>query len=117
MARNPTFDALSHAVCVAEGLENLAEAGKRFSRKAEKVLKPRGKHSPRIRESITEVSASLDVIEYQVVHMARPTTAVVARNFSSRRRAYVYISEMLACGTIRNGDCVSITTCTKVNFK
>lgn len=90
MARNPTFDAL---------------------------IKPRGKHSPRIRESITEVSSSLDVVEYQVVHMARPTTAVVTRTFSSRRRAYVYISEMLACGTIRNGDCVFINTYTKVNFK
>lgn len=117
MSFKPTLEDIRTAMCFAESLEKPAESGRSLSRKAEKVLKPSGKHSPRIRESITEVSASLDVHEYQVVHMARPTTAVVLRTFSSRRRAYVYISEMLACGTIRNCDCVSITTYTKVNFK
>lgn len=81
------------------------------------LVKPSGKSSRRIRESIDEVSGSIDVVAYEVTHFQRPSCALVTRSFSSRRRAYVYIAEMLALGIIRNGDPVSISTETIVNFK
>lgn len=81
-----------------------------------RVYKPRGKHSPRVRESIIEVSGTLKVVSYCVTHFERPTCAIVQKYFSSRRRAYIYISEMLSLGVIREGDFVDISTETIVKF-
>lgn len=81
------------------------------------LIKPSGRHSRRIRESITEVCGTLRVTGYVVTHFERPTCAIVHKSFSSRRRAYVYISEMLSLGVIREGDFVDISTETIVEFK
>lgn len=83
---------------------------------SDKVYKPRGKHSPRVRESITEVCGTLRVTGYVVTHFERPTCAIVQKSFSTRRRAYIYISEMLSLGVIRDGDFVDISTETIVKF-
>lgn len=87
------------------------------SRSHESLRKPSGRHSRRIRESIIEVCGTLRVTGYVVTHFERPTCAIVQKSFSSRRRAYVYISEMLSLGVIREGDFVDISTETIVEFK
>lgn len=110
-------DTFVNACRMQKEMENIVSSGRRFLDRSEKILKPRGKFSARIRESIDEVSATLDAVAYEVTHFQRPTCALVTRSFSSRRRAYVYIAEMLAQGIIRNGDSVSISTETIVNFK
>ena len=115
--RTEFVDSLVNAQRMQNEMERVTSAGRRFLDRSEKILKPRGKSSRRIRESIDEVSATLDAVAYEVTHFQRPTCALVTRSFTSRRRAYVYIAEMLAQGIIRNGDPVSISTETIVNFK
>lgn len=84
---------------------------------ASKIYKPRRRTSGVIREAIDEVSSTLVVESYIVTHIKRPTCAVVSAKFTTRRRAYVYISEMLAQGVIRDGDWVTITTDSYVKFE
>lgn len=87
------------------------------SRSYESLRKPSGRHFGCIRESITEVCGTLRITGYVVTYFERPTCAIVQKSFSSRRRAYVYISEMLSLGVIREGDFVDISTETIVEFK
>ena len=116
--KKPEFvDTFDNACRMQKDMANIVSAGRRFLDRSEKILTPRGKSYGRIRESIVEVSSTLDAVSYEVTHFQRPKCSLVTRSFSSRRRAYVYISEMLAQGIIRNGDPVSISTETIVNFK
>lgn len=98
-------------------MERVTAAGRRCINRAEKILKPRRRGSGRIREAVDEVSSTLVVESYLVTHIKRPTCAVVTAKFSTRRRAYVYISEMMAQGVIRDRDWVSITTDSYVKFE
>lgn len=98
-------------------MERITAEGRRFHNRVEKIIKPRRRGSGRIREAVDEVSSTLFVESYLVTHIKRPTCAVVTAKFSTRRRAYVYISEMLDQGIIRDGDWVSITTDSYVKFE
>lgn len=119
MARTDSFsvDDIGHAMRVQKEMERTVAVGRRCLNRFEKIIKPRGRHSSRVREAITEVSGTLLVECYRVSHFARPTCAIVQKTFPTRRRAYVYISEMLSIGVIREGDFVDIVTETIVTFK
>ena len=112
-----SVDDIVRAMRLQKAMERTTVEGSRFQNRIEKIIKPRGRHSSRIREAITEVSGTLRVECYRVSHFARPTCSIVQKIFPNRRRAYVYISEMLSIGVIREGDFVDIATETIVNFK